>query len=146
MWIRIEYRIDSPLLCQERCEKFREKGVAAHAIRHGLTALEPTHSFHHGEKVAFGVLADLQLADASPRESGEVFSLCEEIGLPTILEDIGLKDIDRGELMRVAEEACAPGEAIHHEAGKITSEKVLNALIAADALGRARKRGFAQSR
>ncbi|WP_028323117.1 glycerol dehydrogenase [Desulfatirhabdium butyrativorans] len=126
---------------------FESSGLAAaHAIHNGLTALEPTHSFYHGEKVAFGVLAGLQLADASPRESDEVFSFCETIGLPTTLEDIGLKDIDRDGLMRVAEKACAPGEAIHHEAGKITSGKVLNALIAADALGRARKRAFAQNR
>ena len=126
---------------------FESSGLAAaHAIHNGLTALEQTHSFYHGEKVAFGVLAGLQLADASPRESGEVFSFCEEIGLPTTLEDIGLKGIDRGQLMRVAEKACAPGEAIHHEAGEITSEKVLNALIAADALGRARKRALTQSR
>lgn len=126
---------------------FESSGLAAaHAIHNGLTALEQTHSFYHGEKVAFGVLAGLQLADASPRESGEVFSFCEEIGLPTTLEDIGLKGIDRSELMRVAEKACAPGEAIHHEAGKITSEKVFNALIAADALGRSRKRALAQGR
>jgi glycerol dehydrogenase len=42
-------------------------------------------------------------------------------------------------LMKAAEKACAAGEAIHHEAGLITPEKVLNALIVADALGQARK-------
>jgi len=41
--------------------------------------------------------------------------------------------------MDAAEKACAPGQSIHHEAGLITPEKVLNAMIAADAIGRGRK-------
>jgi glycerol dehydrogenase len=119
---------------------FESSGLAAaHAIHNGLTALEETHSFYHGEKVAFGVLTGLQLTDASPQESAAVFAFCEEIGLPTRLADIGLANADRNELMKAAEKSCAPAEAIHHEAGKITPEKVLNAMIAADAMGEARK-------
>jgi len=119
---------------------FESSGLAAaHAIHNGLTALEETHSFYHGEKVAFGVLAGLQFTDASPQESATVFSFCEEIGLPTTLAGIGLKNMDRNKLMKAAEKACAPEEAIHHEAGKITPEKVLNAMLAADAMGELRK-------
>jgi glycerol dehydrogenase len=119
---------------------FESSGLAAaHSIHNGLTALEETHSFYHGEKVAFGVLTGLQLADASPLESAAVFSFCEEIGLPTTLDDIGLRNMDRNRLMVAAEKACAPEESIHHEAGIITPEKVLNAMIAADAMGNARK-------
>ncbi len=115
---------------------FESAGLAAaHAIHNGLTALAETHAFFHGEKVAFGVLAGLQLTDASPEESAEVFSFCEAIGLPTTLADIGLKDVDRKTLMLAAEKACAPEEAIHHEAGEITPEKVLDAMLAADAMG-----------
>jgi glycerol dehydrogenase len=124
---------------------FESSGLAAaHAIHNGLTALEETHAFYHGEKVAFGVLAGLQLTDASPSESATVFSFCEEIGLPTTLADIGLRNIDRNKLMKAAEKACAPGEAIHHEAGVITAEKVLHAMIAADALGQKRKKPGAE--
>jgi glycerol dehydrogenase len=119
---------------------FESSGLAAaHSIHNGLTALEETHSFYHGEKVAFGVLAGLQLTDASPGESEEVFSFCEEAGLPTTLADIGLANTGRDRLMKVAEKACAATEAIHHEAGAITAEKVLNAIIAADALGELRR-------
>jgi len=119
---------------------FESSGLAAaHSIHNGLTALEETHSFYHGEKVAFGVLTGLQLTDASPRESAEVFSFCEEIGLPTTLADIGLKNAGRDELMKAAEKACAPTEAIHHEAGTITPGNVLNAMLAVDAIGEWRK-------
>lgn len=118
---------------------FESSGLAAaHAIHNGLTALEETHSFYHGEKVAFGVLAGLQLTDASADESATVFSFCEDIGLPTTLADLGLRNADREKLMKAAEKACAPKETIHHEAGMITPERVLNAMLAADAMGRKR--------
>jgi glycerol dehydrogenase len=119
---------------------FESAGLAAaHSIQNGLTALAETHSFYHGEKVAFGVLAGLQLTDASTDESAAVFSFCEDVGLPTTLADIGLGNADRERLMDAAEKTCAPGESIHHEAGLITPEKVFNAMIAADAIGRGRR-------
>jgi len=119
---------------------FESGGLAsAHSIHNGLTALEETHAYYHGEKVAFGVLAGLQLTDAPPEESSVVFSFCEEVGLPTTLADIGLRNFDRDRLMPVAEKACSPSEGIHHEAGKITPEKVLHAILAANAIGEYRK-------
>lgn len=42
--------------------------------------------------------------------------------------------------MEVAEKACAPDQPIHHEAGVIAPEKVLDAMLAADALGQGRRR------
>jgi len=119
---------------------FESAGLAAaHSIHNGLTALAATHSFYHGEKVAFGVLAGLQLADAAVEESETVFSFCEKIGLPTTLADIGLGNAGREELMVAAEKTCAPGQSVHHEAGTMTPEKVLNAMLAADAMGKARR-------
>jgi glycerol dehydrogenase len=119
---------------------FESGGLAsAHSIHNGLTALAETHSYYHGEKVAFGVLAGLQLTDASPEESDTVYSFCEEVGLPTTLASIGLRDFDRHRLMPAAEKACAPGEFIHHEAGRITPDKVLHAILAADSIGEYRK-------
>lgn len=113
--------------------------AAAHSIHNGLTALPETHGCYHGEKVAFGVLAGLQLTDALPEESATVYGFCEQVGLPTTLADLGVQDCDRRRLLQVAEKACAPIESIHHEAGVMTPDKVLQALLAADALGRHRK-------
>jgi len=119
---------------------FESGGLAsAHSIHNGLTALEETHTYYHGEKVAFGVLAGLQLTDAKPEESSAVYSFCEEVGLPTTLSDIGIKNSDQGRLMSVAEKACASNESIHNEAGEITPAKVYNAILAANAIGEYRK-------
>ncbi len=120
---------------------FESAGLAtAHSVHNGLTALPETHAFYHGEKVAFGVLAGLQLTDAAPEESAAVFSFCEEIGLPTTLADVGLGNAPGQKLLLAAEKACAPEQPIHHEAGVMTPAKVLNAMLAADAIGVGRRR------
>ncbi|MCX6233200.1 MAG: glycerol dehydrogenase [Bacteroidetes bacterium] len=119
---------------------FESSGLAtAHSIHNGLSALDETHSFFHGEKVAFGVLTGLHLTDTLPEEIATVYSFCEEIGLPTVFSDIGIRDVSRSKLMEVAIKACAPAEGIHHEAVDITPDKIINAMIAADALGRTRR-------
>ncbi|NTW70265.1 MAG: glycerol dehydrogenase [Chlorobiaceae bacterium] len=116
---------------------FESGGLAsAHSIHNGLTALKETHPFYHGEKVAFGVLCGLQLTDALPEEADAVYSFCEAVGLP----DIGLRNFERRRLMPAAEKACAPNEFIHHEAGIITPDKVVEAMLAADAIGEERKK------
>jgi glycerol dehydrogenase len=119
---------------------FESAGLAtAHSLHNGLTALAETHAFYHGEKVAFGVLAGLQLTDAPSDEVTTVYSFCEEVGLPTTLADIGLGNADQRQLMEVAEKACAPGQPIHHEAGVVTPRKILDAMLVADALGQDRR-------
>ena len=121
---------------------FESSGLAtAHSVHNGLTALEETHALYHGEKVAFGVLTGLHLNDASPEEMEVIYNFCEDIGLPTTFDDLGISNVSRDRLMKVAQKACAPQEGIHHEAICITPEKVLAAMLAADALGRARKQG-----
>ena len=88
---------------------FESAGLAsAHAIHNGLTALTETHAFYHGEKVAFGVLAGLQLTDSTAEEIATVFSFCEQVGLPTTLEEIGLGNAGRQQMAKAAEKACSP--------------------------------------
>lgn len=119
---------------------FESAGLAsAHSIHNGLTALDETHRYYHGEKVAFGVLAGLHLSDASREEMETVYSFCEDVGLPTTFAAIGLENVSRERLMIAAEKACAPEQPIHHEEGTITPEGVLEAMLKADAMGKGRK-------
>ena len=119
---------------------FESGGLAsAHAIHNGLTALEPTHEYWHGEKVAIGTLASLILTDKSREIIDTVFSFCESIGLPTTLEDIGLLNVTDEELMKVAILTCTEGETIHNEPSHATPEKVFYALKTMDAIGKNRK-------
>lgn len=119
---------------------FESSGLAtAHSVHNGLTALDETHAYFHGEKVAFGVLTGLHLNGSSPEEIDTVYAFCEQIGLPTTFSDIGLKNIETTKLMLVAQKSCAPDQPIHHEAGVISPKKVLDAMIMADAYGKHRK-------
>jgi glycerol dehydrogenase len=115
---------------------FESSGLAsAHSIHNGLSALEETHSYYHGERVAFGLLAGLHLTGADAAEMDEVYSFCVQIGLPTTFKEIGLANVGRDRLMKAAIKACDPKEGIHHESCPITPEKVLNAMIAANEKG-----------
>ncbi|MFO4898209.1 glycerol dehydrogenase [Salmonella enterica subsp. enterica serovar 1,4,[5],12:i:-] len=114
--------------------------AAAHAIHNGLTVLPATHKYWHGEKVAFGTLAMLMLTDRAPELIEEVYQFCEDIGLPTMLADIGLAGVSDDELLAVARASCQTGETIHNEPFTITPEAVQAALRAADAVGQARKK------
>jgi glycerol dehydrogenase len=119
---------------------FESGGLAScHAIHNGLTALEQTHAYWHGEKVTIGVLASLFLTDKPADLIDEVYTLCESVGLPTTLGEIGLGEVSDEELMVVAKAACAEGETIHHEPMPVTPEMVFAALKAADAEGRRRQ-------
>ncbi len=121
---------------------FESGGLAApHSIHNGLTRLEGTHAYYHGEKVAIGVLAGLFLTDRPGRLIREVYEFCEAVGLPTTLADVGVADPTDVDLRQVAEAASAEGETIHHEACPISPEAVVAALKAADAFGQQRRRG-----
>ncbi|WP_337875446.1 glycerol dehydrogenase [Elioraea sp.] len=109
--------------------------AAAHAIHNGLTVLDETHDYWHGEKVAIGTLALLMLADRPPALIDEVFGFCERVGLPTALAAIGLGGVDDAALMRVAERACAEGETIWNTPHEVSPRRVVAALRAVDAEG-----------
>ena len=59
------------------------------------------------------------------------------MGLPVTLADIGLIDMARDLLTPIALRATAPGETIHNEPFEVTSDMVADAILAADAIGRA---------
>jgi glycerol dehydrogenase len=113
--------------------------AAAHSVHNGLTVLEGTHHYWHGEKVAFGVVSMLMLEERPAAVVEEVVDFCLEVGLPVTLADIGLEGVDRDDLEKVAEAACVEGETIHNEPFDVYPEMVVDAMLAADAFGQARR-------
>ncbi len=112
---------------------------AAHSIHNGLTMLEETHHFWHGEKVTIGLLAMLFLTERSPAIIDEVFTFCESVGLPTTLEQIGITNFERDYLLPVAKRACASEETIHNLPFDVTPEMVLDNLLIANQEGQNRQ-------
>lgn len=116
---------------------FESSGLAAaHAVHDGLTALEETHHYFHGEKVAFGTIVQLVLENAPKEEIDTVLAYCKAVGLPTCLGDLGVKEITVEKVKAVAELSCAENESIHNLPFKVTVEDVMAAIYAADTLGR----------
>ncbi|MFP4149375.1 MAG: glycerol dehydrogenase [Nitriliruptoraceae bacterium] len=113
--------------------------AAAHAIHNGLTALHATHDYQHGEKVSFGLASMLVLEDRPNELVDRVYDFCLAVGLPITLADIGLDGVDRADLERVAEAACAPGETIHNEPFPVHPGMVVDAMLAADAYAKERR-------
>ena len=108
--------------------------AAAHAIHNGMTAVHDLHGAQHGEKVAFGLVAQLVLEGAPRAELEQVIHIIKSVELPLTLADLGLKKFDEAEWRRAAELACAEGETIHNEPFKVTPAMVYDAIVTADRL------------
>lgn len=109
--------------------------AAAHAIHNGFTVLEETHHYFHGEKVAFSTLVQMIMEDRDIDEILTIVRFCKLVGLPTTLNELGLQNIKPEKLMQAAAAATAEGETIHNMPFKVNAQMVLDAMIAADAIG-----------
>jgi glycerol dehydrogenase len=124
---------------------FESSGLAAaHAIHNGLTTAPATHDFLHGEKVAFGLLAQLVLEGQPSSVLRRVLRFSSQVGLPITLAEIGLADLPKEMLQKIALRATAKGETIHNEPFEVDAEMVADAILAADSIGRAWKEGSSQ--
>lgn len=115
---------------------FESSGLAAaHAIHDGLTALEETHKYYHGEKVSFGTIVQLVMENADSGTLKTVLEFCKSLSLPTCLKDLGVEHLDDDRLNLVAELSCAEGETIHNMPFPVTPALVAAAIRAADRIG-----------
>jgi glycerol dehydrogenase len=115
---------------------FESSGLAAaHAIHNGLTTATGTHGYMHGEKVAFGLIAQLMLESQPQSVVKEVLTFSNSVGLPTTFADIGIGNPSQELLDTVARRAAAEGETIHNEPILVTPALVLEAMRAADSAG-----------
>ena len=110
--------------------------AAAHAINDGLAQEPQTHGMYHGEKVAFGVLAQLVLEDAPRDELARVLAFMKQVGLPTTFAELGIQTVNEENLRKAAEAACVPTQSTRNLRESITPEEVYQAMQKADALGR----------
>lgn len=109
--------------------------AGAHSIHNGLTALPSTRNKLHGEKVAFGVIAQLVLEGRPKSSIREVQDFCFETGLPLRLQDLDIIDPSPGDIRQVAEATVADGETIHSTWFPVSADMVEAAILTADALG-----------
>lgn len=115
---------------------FESGGLAgAHAIHNGFTVLEECHSMYHGEKVAFGTIAQLVLENMPADELEDIIGFCIDVGLPVTLKELGVEEVTKEKIMAVAVAACAENDTLHNMPFEVTPEKVCAAILAADISG-----------
>jgi glycerol dehydrogenase len=114
--------------------------ATAHTLGNGLSILDCTHHYSHGEKVAFGLITQLCLDDdIDPEERAQVVDFMVEIGLPVTFAEIGMDKLSKDELMDAAMKLTEPGNFIHNHVFPVTGYDLYSAMVKADALGRAHK-------
>lgn len=114
---------------------FESSGLAAaHAIHNGLTVLEECHPMLHGEKVAFGALAQLVLEDRPLKEIREIIAFCRAVGLPVTLKELGIDRVGDEKLMEAAKASCADNDTMGNMPFEVTPMDVFAAMKTADAL------------
>jgi glycerol dehydrogenase len=117
---------------------FESSGLAAaHAIHNGLTTVKYSRAFLHGEKVAFGLLAQLVLEGQPRTVCEQVLAFSYEVGLPITLSDIGMAELKPEQLQMVAVRSTIETETIHNEPFEVDAEMVVDAIRGADAMGHA---------
>jgi glycerol dehydrogenase len=117
--------------------------AAAHAIHDGLTnspgrfqAPKP----EHGDLVAIGTIAQLIMENQPKALLEEVINFCLTVGLPTTLAEIGTTYDD---LEMCASATCNPAHPYaHNNPYPLTVPRLVDALIATDAIGTAYRDKF----
>ncbi|MEK3734971.1 MULTISPECIES: glycerol dehydrogenase [Paenibacillus] len=109
--------------------------AAAHAIHNGMTVLSgDIHHLTHGEKVAYGTLVQLVLELHPEQEILKYIRFFRELGLPTTLEELHLKEATDEDLLKVGAAATSTNETMGNLSPEITAEQVANAILAVDVL------------
>ena len=108
---------------------------AAHSINNGIAELPPTHAHFHGEKVAFALVCQLLLSDEPLELIEEIQAFLHDVDLPITLAELGVTDPTASDLNLIA--AIANGDKLIHGMPKRLDEAaIIDAVLAADALGR----------
>ena len=113
----------------------------AHMVANCLPSYPECHGLMHGHEVGFGVITQLCLDDdVSVERVLRIVDFEIAIGLPVTFADLGLPGISRDRLARIGEICAGPGSLCENHPFKVTPDDIVNAMIAADALGEERKR------
>jgi len=121
---------------------FESGGVAtAHMIANCLPSLPECHGLMHGHEVGFGIISQLCLEeDVEVEEIYRIVDFEIAVGLPVTFADLGLAGVKRQRLEGIGKICAGAGSLCHYHPFKVTPESIIDAMIAADALGTARKK------
>jgi glycerol dehydrogenase len=120
---------------------FESGGLAtAHMVANMLSNYPQCKNLMHGEKVGFGIITQLCLdEDVDVDELYQIVDFEIAIGLPVTFAELNLSQATRDQLREIGAACAGPGSLCHNHCFAVTEASALDAMFAADALGRARK-------
>ena len=120
---------------------FESGGVAtAHMVANALNDFPECHHLMHGHKVGFGVITQLCLdPDMHTEAIHRIVDFEIAVGLPVTFADLNLDGISRERLAPIGAVCAGEGSLCKVHNFPITADDILDAMIAADLLGRARR-------
>jgi len=120
---------------------FESGGVAtAHMVANCLPSFPECHGLMHGHEVGFGVITQLCLDDDLDVDlMYDIVDFEIAIGLPVTFADIGLEGVGRDRLKTIGDICGDEGSLCANHPFPVTSDDIVTALLAADALGCERK-------
>jgi len=110
--------------------------AAAHAIHGGFTHIEEMNQSLHGEKVAFGLLAQFILEKRESRFMNDIISFYRRIGLPTSFGELGMRHLDMRKMEKAVDRVLVDGSYVYNMPFPIEKKMVLDAILQADSLYR----------
>ena len=116
---------------------FESAGLGmCHAVSNTFTFFPQCHSMHHGEKVAFGCLVELEMYDPLGIRD-KTYEFFANIGLPITLADMMLPDAADEQIMLMARDVAKndPSQYSHHEPYEFDAQKIFDAIRAVDQRG-----------
>lgn len=119
---------------------FENGGLSvAHSLTRGLSAVPALHGCLHGEEVAFGLLVQLLLErEQHTALLARLLPYYRLTGLPTSLQDLGLRSHERAEVAAVAQHIAdvtvAQSPHLKHFSRVLTAAEIAQAVIDAGSL------------
>lgn len=107
----------------------------AHAVHNGLTVVEQTHAYTHGEKVSFGLCTQLWMEGRPSSEIQTVLTWQNAVGLPITLAEVGLDSGDEDAIRAIAHRTVQKGETVHNSPFPVTAHMIEENIKAADHIG-----------
>lgn len=109
--------------------------AAAHGIHSGLSEIASAHAYLHGEKVAFGIICQLVLENASKELIDKIVRFMIAVDLPVTLAQLNI-EMSEENLNIIADHTINHNPLIHHEPHIVNEQSVKDIIKAADKIGR----------
>ena len=109
--------------------------AGSHGIHNGMSEVKASLPVLHGEKVAFGLVCQLIMENASEELMNSTLEYLTELNLPVTLAQIGIEMTDEDYEIAI-DHMLNKNSLVHREPCVVNADVLKNTIKAADAIGR----------